>query len=213
MSVQLNTVVTAKALIGQVLGVGQSVIGISRNDGKKGKSGLVMVVEVVTVNTIQALLLNSAGEAWIRNCIESLQGKIASAASGSVIGKQVDSKLFSVESLLQVMSADVASQRLSKESIGAWFDADLAALWSARIRAKLPTISDDKLAKLLEVLRDSYCALAGREVSMEEKKVEQLVSGIDMLGDDYSNPIADKVSAKLLELANKPDLADLLEGI
>lgn len=213
MSIQHYTVITTKALVATPLPEHVSVIGISRNDGKKGKSGLCMAVEAITANQIQAMLLNSAGEAWMRSQLEGLQSGIASKASGSVIGKTIDSKLFSVEAMLAAMQAEVASQRLSKESIGEWFDSDLRVLWALRIADKLPSIAEDKLLKLLDVLKESYQQLAGREVSMEQKKVEQLASGIAMLDDEYSNAIADKISAKLAALAVAVDPLDLLEGV
>jgi hypothetical protein len=169
-----------------------------------------MIVDTTTEAVLQAILLNDAGRTWMSDCLDGIKTTIAARLTSSQFGKVVSSGVFSVSELLKEISSELASSRLSKESIGTWFDSDLRVYWAMAIMDKLPDISEDKLVKLIGTFRDAYCALNSREVSMAPSLQVQLVRGLDLLPEDYENPIAEKLSTRLIELADKPDLVSIL---
>jgi hypothetical protein len=206
MTASLFVVASVKNLIAAE---NQVVLSIARVDGKKGKSDRAMVVPVLTEAEIQGLLLNSVGKAWIADAVDGLRSKMASKESASVMGRAISSDTFTNSAILAAMSADLESTRLTKESIAAWFDADMAPLVVARLQEKIAGIADDKLAKLVAGYKESFCAVSGRS-GMSPKLVEQLQAALTLFPDDYDSLIAAKIATKLEEITEPDNLIDLL---
>lgn len=178
------------------LATNQTVINIGRTDGKKGKSGKCAIVPAYSINTLQAILSNEVGEAWVMSAVNDLRGKIATALVKA--GKSITETDVALTAILAAMRVETESQRMTKESIGAWFDNDLAALVDLRIREKMAGISQDKLDKLVKGYRDSFQQLAGRDVSMPDSIKNQLIRALELLPADYDSVIGEKVTAALL---------------
>jgi len=175
-----------------------TVIPIARNDGKKGKSGLVMVVEALSENSLQRILLSDAGKKWIADSLNTIRGKLASAHLA--IGGTVSMETVNTYAIIAAMVAEVESQRISKESIGNWFDSDLAGLIADKVRANMPTLADDKVEEVVNAYRTMFKVLASQEPSMDADAKAALLSALDLLPEDYSSVIGDKIMARMAKV-------------
>lgn len=175
-----------------------TVIPIARNDGKKGKSGLAMIVDSLSENSLQRILLSDAGKKWIADSLNTIRGRLASGylAAGGTVGRSE----IGTEAILAYLAAEAESQRISKESIGNWFDADLAELVADRILEKMPTLADDKVEEIVKAYRAKFQVLASQEPSMDADTKAALLSVLDLLPDDYSSIIGDKIMARMAKV-------------
>lgn len=172
-----------------------TAIPISRNDGKKGKSGLAMVVDALSENSLQRVLLSDAGKKWIADSLNTIRGKLASAhlASGGTVSRET----VNTYAIIAAMAAEAESQRISKESIGNWFDSDLAGLVADKVRAKMPTLADNKVEEVVKAYRTKFQVLAAQEPSMDADTKAALLSVLDLLPEDYASVIGDKIMARM----------------
>ena len=175
-----------------------TVIPIARNDGKKGKSGMVMVVDALSENSLQRILLSDAGKKWIADSLNTIRGKLASAHLA--IGGTVSMETVNTYAIIAAMVAEMESQRISKESIGNWFDSDLAGLIADKVRANMPTLADDKVEEVVNAYRTMFKVLASQEPSMDADAKAALLSALDLLPEDYSSVIGDKIMARMAKV-------------
>lgn len=174
---------------------GMDVYSISRNDGKKGKSGIVAVMPTISESVFNVFINDEAGKAFVVDSIHALRSKVASAIHAK--GNTITDDTIGITALLVMAKQETESQRMTKESIGEWFDADLASLIATRIQDKLVTISQDKLDKLVAGYRAKFQTLSGRDVSMPLPVKAQLIKAMELLPDDYEHVIGIKVMEAL----------------
>lgn len=204
----INTYAVIKTSDVKELDAGQAVISISRTDGKKGKSGLVAVIDAFGTNNMQSAMLDDTGKAWLIEQVESLRSRMASELNKS--GKPLNQINLGYESVLKAMGLENESQRMTKEAIGNWFDTDLSRLIGAAISVKFPHVVGAALDKMTQQFKDKFQSLAGRDVSMNDKEKEQLQKALVLLGDEYNHPMADKIAEKLASVTKAGSMIDAL---
>lgn len=179
---------------------GMMVYSISRNDGKKGKSGIVCVMPVITEAVRNVFVNDAVGVAFIQDCMESLRSKVASVIHAK--GNTIHDEVIGITALLAQAKLETESQRMTKEAIGNWFDADLAPLIAARIESVMIGIAADKVAKLVDGYKDKFQSLSGRDVSLSPQVKAQMLKALELISDpEYSNIIAEKVAEKLASIS------------
>jgi hypothetical protein len=100
------------------------------------------------------------------------------------------------------------SSRLSKDSIGAWFDADMVKPLMDVLIGK--GFSIEKAADVCGVYKKKFMELAGIKVSMDDKLREQLGKCLALLPDGYEHIIAEKVADRLSAAAPAAEILDAL---
>jgi hypothetical protein len=175
----------------KAIGDGMTVYAVSRNDGKKGKSGIVCVAPSISDSVVAVFSNSSEGRAFIVDAIEGLRSKLIS----KLYAKQltVTDDAIGITALQLLAKTETESQRMTKEAIGAWFDADLGGLIGYAIGLKMIGIADDKLAKLVDGYKSKFQTLAQREVSMPVAVKAQLIKAMELLPSDYESIIGEKV--------------------
>ena len=204
----INTYAVIKTSDVKELDAGQTVIAISRTDGKKGKSGLVAVVDSFGVNDLQSAVINETGRAWVIDAINGLRSRMASELNKN--GKPLNHINLGFDAIIKAMALENESQRMTKEAIGNWFDAELAELLQLAIAEKFPHVVGGALAKMVQQFKDKFQSLAGREVSMNDKEKQQLEKALFLLGEDYNHPMADKIAEKLANVTEAGSMIDAL---
>src|SRR3990172_1213047 len=86
------------------LETGMTTVSISRTDGKKGKSGLCIVVPQVSDSIIALVQQDQYGKAWLIDSINAVRGRIASIANKQ--GKLILSDAIGISGILAAMKAD-----------------------------------------------------------------------------------------------------------
>lgn len=174
---------------------GMTMYSISRNDGKKGKSGIVCVMPSIS-EAVRDVFSNSVeGKAFIQDRLEWLRSKVASALNAK--GATIHDENIGITALLAQAKLETESQRMTKESIGEWFDADLAPLIAARIQEKMQGITADKVEKLVAGYKKQFELLSSRECHFAPEVKAQMLKALEMLPEDYDHVIAVKVAEKL----------------
>jgi len=176
-------------------GEGQTTIPISRTDGKKGKSGLCIVVPVVSDSVVTLVQNDEHGKQWIANHIDAVRSMIASKLNKA--GEVITSDKLGITAILAAIKEDTENQRMTKESIGIWFDADLADAIGARVKELMTGISEDKVKAIVAGYKAQFQSLSARDVSMKDTVRDQMIRALELLGEDYESPIGTKVAAKL----------------
>lgn len=179
----------------KAIGEGMTVYAVSRNDGKKGKSGIVCVAPAISDAVVTVFSQSDEGKAYIVDCIESLRSKIISKLHSKSL--TITDEAIGITALQAIAKLETESQRMTKEAIGAWFDADLAKLVGDAISAKLAGIAADKLLKLVDGYKAKFQTLAMRDCNMPQAVKAQLVKAMELLPEDYENVIAEKVAEAL----------------
>jgi len=147
------------------------------------------------------------GKAYITDCIDDVRSKLASAINKA--GNTVTSDKLGIDAILDFMRKESENQRMTKDAIGAWFDADLSGLIAEQIAIKYEGIAQDKIDAYLANYRAQFQTLAGRDVSMNDDIKAALMRVTDYLPEDYDSVIGGKViealskvsSAKAVEFA------------
>lgn len=187
---------------------GNTTLAIARTDGKKGKSGLCIVVPQVS-DAVYSLITNSDwGKAWIVDCVDSLRSRMASQVNAR--GETVTAEKLGITAIEAAMRQELESQRITMDSIGKWFDSDLAGLIEGRIRAKSGgVVGDATISKMVSAYREKFQSLAGRNVSMTPDVKLQLMAALELVttaatarGSEYESVIGSKV-AELLDKAQE----------
>lgn len=200
MNAMYSVIKTADAVVTD----GSVAISIARTDGKKGKSGLCIVVPQVS-DSVYSLITNSDwGKAWIVDCVDALRSRIASGIHKA--GDIITADKLGITAIEVTMKQELESQRVTMDSIGKWFDADLAGLISARIRSKSGNVADAVVAKMVAAYREKFQSLAGRNVSMSADVKLQLMAALDILAAHYAATGAEYesvIGSKVQELLDK----------
>lgn len=194
MTTMFSVIKTADAVVAD----GMIALPVGRTDGKKGKSGMCIVVPVVSDSVVALVTASDTGKAWIVDCIDGVRSRIASAVNKS--GDTITSDKLGIDGLLAAMKAETESQRMTKDAIGIWFDADLAPLVAVRIQEKMIGIAADKLGVLLAGYKSTFQNLAGRDVSMPETVKAGLVKAMELLPEDYDSVMGSKVMEALVNV-------------
>lgn len=159
---------------------GYSLLNISRTDGKKGKSGMVVQVPALTDAVVTVIYNDAIGQAWIRSQIDSLRSELASSANKA--GLAVTTETIGVTALLAGMVAAEAATRVSKESIGEWFKAVLQPLLGAALLAK--GIPDGVADKTIVSFSANFQKLASNEVTFPDAVSNQLAKAMELIPTD-----------------------------
>lgn len=191
MTTMYPVVKTAEAIVGE----GFTTLNISRTDGKKGKSGSVIVVPGLSDSVLFLIQGADVGKAFIVDAVDALRSRMASSINGK--GNTVTSDKLGIDAILAAMKLETESQRLTKDSIGAWFDTALLHLMQARFAVKLPGISDLKMANITDQYRAKFQSLAGRDGFIPDAIKSQLVTAMELLHEDYESIIGTKILEKL----------------
>lgn len=171
---------------------GFHLLPISRTDGKKGKSGLCIQAPVVSESMLTVAFNDAVGKEWFAAQIAALQSRIASAANKA--GQAITSETIGISALLVAMKGEEQAARISKESIGAWFDAGMLPLLTAALVAK--NVPEGAIAKIAEAFKGVFCKLAQREVSLTDAEAEQLTKALALIPED-SELAEDSMTEKL----------------
>lgn len=181
--------------------VGFNLLPISRTDGKKGKSGLCIQVPVISDSVATVIYNDAIGQAWFRSQIAALQSKLASALNKD--GKAVTSTDLGTTALLAAMVAVEAAERISKESIGKWFDDGMVTLITAALTAK--GIPEGVAAKVIADFRASFQRLAVPDVTMSVDETVQLEKAMGLIAaaqdedeEMEDSPMTEKLAARLV---------------
>jgi len=175
---------------------GMVTLSVSRTDGKKGKSGLYVMVPAVSSNVPSAVVANDVGAAWMIQKVDEIRSQIISGLHKA--GKTITDDKFNFSAILAVMKEETESQRMTKETIGTWFDSDLAPLIASKAKEKMTGITEDKVKKILAGYRETFCELAGRSQHMDPKIKVKLIAAMELLPEEKQEvTIAVKVAEKL----------------
>jgi len=191
MSTMYPVVKTAEAIVNE----GLTTLNVARTDGKKGKSGSVIVVPVLSDSVLFLIQGADVGKAFIVDAIDALRSRIASSINSK--GNTITSDKLGIDAILAAMKLETESQRMTKDSIGIWFDDDLLALMKARFAVKLPGISDGKMAGITYQYRCKFQSLAGRDGFIPDAVKSQLVTAMELLPAEYESVIGTKLLEKL----------------
>lgn len=191
MTTMYPVVKTAEAIVDQ----GLTTLNVARTDGKKGKSGMVIVVPELSDSVLFLIEQSDAGKAFFIDAIDALRSRIASSINAK--GNKITSDKLGTDAMLAQMKLETESQRLTKDSIGIWFDDDLLALMKARFAVKLPGISDLKMAGITDQYRCKFQSLAGRDGFIPDAIKSQLVTAMELLPAEYESVIGTKILEKL----------------
>lgn len=189
----------------KAIGDGMAVYAVSRNDGKKGKSGIVCVAPAISGPTVAVFQNDAIGAAFIADCIAGLRSKIISKLHASNL--VVSDDAIGITALLALATQEVNGTRMTAAAIGEWFDSDLAALVSGAIKAKMVGIADDKLGKLVAGYKDRFQSLSGRDVSMPDAVKASMMRAIALLPEGYDSVIGEKVITKLDSVSEAGEVA------
>lgn len=190
----MSAITVVKTSAVKEVGSADVVISIGRLDGKKGKSDSCAVVPAFSINTMQAILNDSNGAAWLTDCVNGLRSKIATALHRG--GKAITTESIALTAVLAAMTAELTAGRMDKEAIAKWFDSELAEHVSTAIAAKMPGIAADKLSALVAGYSEAFQSMS-RAASIEPALQAQLLKALALLPDDNDHPLSVKMLAKV----------------
>jgi hypothetical protein len=136
-------------------------------------------------------------------------------AGNNVVSISTDS--ISIPAILEYLESSDESGRLTKESVGAWFDSTLADQLAMLLGEKLgvseiPT--DSESAKVLEAVgafKVKIAALAGGKTSYEPKVCKSLINALGLVaGDVLASRFVARLNKMVEESEKQVDLMDLL---
>ena len=176
---------------------GYTMLPISRTDGKKGKSGLCIVVPVVSDSVVALVQASPIGKVWLAGCIDSLRSQVASKVNK--LGGTITSDRIGIDALLAAMNIANESERFTKDSIASWFAEYLEPVIAARIRTKNNGIAADKVEKAVAGYLASFQILANRpdNRSMDKAIKNQLLVALGMLPEDHDTVTGNEIAARL----------------
>jgi len=167
---------------------------VAKGKNKKLAESMAVVVSCVGNNVAQSLMLNEVGAEWMRGKIEELQdGMIRKQVEGGADRIQYES--INIDAMLAAMKADNAATRFSKESIAAWFDADLREVLGCKILEKMTGLDQKTLDKMLDNYKSLFQVCAEREAnrSMAADVKGKLIRAMEFLPEDYESATAERI--------------------
>jgi len=193
---------------------GMVILPVARNDGKKGKSGKGIQLPAISDSVWAVFSNDAAGKQYLVGCLDGLRARLASKIYKENNRLALNASEIGITAMLALARADNATCQLTKESIAAWFLADLAPLLEAAIEEKYPTMGAAGVNKILGNYLTGYQIAAARPDNRiwEHANKVQLLAQFDKLGEDYDHPIANKILAAMA--APEPvAVSELLEAL
>lgn len=177
--------------------------------GIKNRAACCVAIPTVTVEVLPECLAAALNEA-----VAEMQDKIVAEAVNKALSEkndilwadiQITEDMVNAQGIADWTIAQAEKGRLSKESIGNWFDTMLRKPLEIAL-ADIPGINDDILTQSLEDHKKNLLTLASPRANMPEKLVKQLQRAIKLVGSD------DKVKSGLnarLQSFIKPPAAEM----
>lgn len=168
------------------------------------------IVQSDIESNIQALMphiqamLESAQDGVIRSLYESAGGQLSSVQDSDI----------SVAACIGWMVAESEGGRLTKETIDAWFDSELAEYVQALIAEKLgygdslTPEQEHTISRHVKGYRDMYSALAGGKTMYQPNQIASLRKVLSLA---ESSEIGAKLDVRLEGMSKKPKIEELLE--
>lgn len=149
-------------------------------------------------------MLEAAQDGVIRSLYEVSEGKLSSVQDQDI----------SVLACIGYLNAESEGGRLTKETIDAWFEGNLAEYVTALIVEKLSYGEDltpeqeHTVSRHVKGYKDMYSALAGGKTIYQPNQIASLRR---VLGLVDSSEVGEKLEARLIGMLSKPKMEDLLE--
>ncbi len=174
-----------------------TILPISRTDGKKGKSGLCIVVSCISDPVLSLVSVNPIGKQFLINSLDDLRSRMASAINKN--GGTITSDRIGIDAMLAAMGKENESQRFTKESIATWFAEYLEPVLCDRIKNRNSGIAADKLDKAVSGYLVSFQILANKpdNRNMAKEIRAQLLTALSLLPEDHDTVTAEEIAARL----------------
>lgn len=166
---------------------GNVAVRIARNDGKKGKSGLCILVPVVSESFVSLMLNDVNGRAFITDAIDELRSKVASALNVKRLA--ITSESLGISAILAECNKLQQAQRMTVETLGLWFDDVMMAPITARLIELNPAVSDAHIAKTIKSYKEQFQTLSGQNVSFSAGIKANLIKAVDLLPDETEHTV------------------------
>lgn len=131
----------------------------------------------------------------------------------------ISTEAVSIGAIVEYLESSDESGRLTKESVGTWFDAVVSDNLAMMIGEKLgvgEVVTDAQSAKVLEVVsafKGKIAALAGGKTSYEPKVCKSLINALGLVapeGDALATRFTKRLEKMIEESEKQVDLMDLL---
>lgn len=169
-----------------------------KEKGDKVRAACCVAIPTVTVQVVPDLLASALNE-----CVAGFQDSIVAEIVNNALKLDssvqwnaipITADMVSLQGIADWTAAQAEKGRLSKDSIGNWFDTMLAKPLESAIAQVIPDgteNSDDILIAAIKAHRDNLQSLASPRANMPEKLVKQLQKALKLVESD------DKVKAGL----------------
>lgn len=152
-------------------------------------------------------MLEGVQDNIIRGMYENSEGTLK-----TVLGEDIG-----IHAIIAYLEAETVGSRLTAEKIKEWFVDTLADPLTVYLSHKLGFGDDpnaaqlETIAKHVNAYRDTFAVLSGKMVFMEGKKINSLITALELINEEGETDIVTrKITAKLEELKNKPAIEELL---
>ena len=154
-------------------------------------------------------MLENAQDGIIRGLYESAGGKCIDISDDDI----------SVSACIGYLSAEAAGDRLTKDAIEQWFDAELSENLFAQIAEKLKfvdadgAITEDQeivVKKHLKIYRDVLSMLAGGKTILAEKQIAGCRNAL-ALAPNENDAMVSRLNARLTAMAQPRSMEEMLE--
>jgi hypothetical protein len=205
-----------KALSGQRL----AKVGYKTSKKTPAKfSSVAVSVPQIEVSQVQENILKLLP--YIGTMLENAQDGIIRGLYESAGGKCIDisDDDISVSACIGYMSAEAAGDRLTKDAIESWFDAELSENLFASIAEKLKFVDEDggitedqetAVKKHLKVYRDVLSMLAGGKTLLAEKQIAGCKNALALAPNENDAMVA-RLNARLTAMEKPKSMEELLE--
>jgi hypothetical protein len=159
----------------------------------------------------------TALEPHVIEYLQSVQDKIIREKidAGS---KSISTEEISVASMIEWLESNNESGRLTKESVGKWFDESIGEMLAVVLADKLgvsSTPSDKESAQIMAVVgtfKDKVSSLAGGKTSYEPKMCDSLIKCLELApaGDALASRFMVRLNKMKEDASKNVDLIDLL---
>lgn len=167
---------------------------IIKGDKTPGKVSQYCTLPEVTDGLAQAIVRNTAGMILIKDFIESLQNKVVRNVYLKE-GRSVNQDDLTIEQLIKIGELEGETARLTKESIGVWFDSVKDGIKQFIADTKGLDVSDSRIEIWAGNFKPLFVELAGRNPSIasDVKAKMELVAVAVMTGTMIEEKILEKL--------------------
>lgn len=148
-----------------------------------------------------------------RTMLEGVQDKVIKSLYESKEGalSSVSDEDISIDQCIAFLESEATGDRLTKEKIGEWFDANLRDNLTVVIAEKLGTedIEDIRVTQHLVGYRGLFGKLSKDSGELQEPQIRGLRKALEVCAVD--DDVSARLIGKLESMMNRPVLADLLE--